>query len=376
MEKKVSQLNTIEEALEDLKQGKCIIVVDDEDRENEGDFICVTEHATPEMINFMVTHGRGLVCAPLTKQRCQELGLDLMVGHNTAVYETNFTVSVDLQGYGCTTGISASDRSKTLKALIDPNIHPEELGRPGHIFPLIAKDGGVLERTGHTEATVDLARLAGFEPAGVLVEILKEDGEMARLPELLEVAKRFDLKIISIESLVAYRLQNESLIKRMDEFTAKTKFGEYELVAYQQITNDQVHFALKKGTWTADDEVPVRVKSTNSYYDVFSALENGETPLLDKTTSIIDKAGKGVIIFINNTQNTELVQQKLDVFKRYAQGTLDSGILPADEKDHGIGSQIIKDLGICKMNLITRHPEGQKPHTTQYGLEVTGYTAL
>lgn len=376
MEKKVSQLNTIEEALEDLKQGKCIIVVDDEDRENEGDFVCVTEHATPEMINFMVTHGRGLVCAPLTKQRCQELGLDLMVGHNTAVYETNFTVSVDLQGYGCTTGISASDRSKTIKALVDPNIHPEELGRPGHIFPLIAKDGGVLERTGHTEATVDLARLAGFKPAGVLVEILKEDGEMARLPELLEVAQRFNLKIISIESLIAYRLQNESLIKRMDEFTAKTKFGEYELIAYQQITNDQVHFALKKGTWTADEEVPVRVKSTNSYYDVFSALENGETPLLDKTTSIIDQAGKGVIIFINNTQNTELVQQKLDVFKRYSQGTLDSGILPADEKDHGIGSQIIKDLGIHKMNLITRHPEGQQPHKTQYGLEIVGYTAL
>ncbi len=376
MERKVSQLNTIEEALEDLKQGKCIIVVDDEDRENEGDFVCVTEHATPEMINFMVTHGRGLVCAPLTKQRCQELGLDLMVGHNTAVYETNFTVSVDLQGYGCTTGISASDRSKTIKALVDPNIHPEELGRPGHIFPLIAKDGGVLERTGHTEATVDLARLAGFKPAGVLVEILKEDGEMARLPELLEVAQRFDLKIISIESLIAYRLQNESLIKRMDEFTAKTKFGEYELIAYQQITNDQVHFALKKGTWTADEEVPVRVKSTNSYYDVFSALENGETPLLDKTTSIIDQAGKGVIIFINNTQNTELVQQKLDVFKRYSQGTLDSGILPADEKDHGIGSQIIKDLGIHKMNLITRHPEGQEPHKTQYGLEIVGYTAL
>ncbi len=376
MERKVSQLNTIEEALEDLKQGKCIIVVDDEDRENEGDFVCVTEHATPEMINFMVTHGRGLVCAPLTKQRCQELGLDLMVGHNTAVYETNFTVSVDLQGYGCTTGISASDRSKTIKALVDPNIHPEELGRPGHIFPLIAKDGGVLERTGHTEATVDLARLAGFKPAGVLVEILKEDGEMARLPELLEVAQRFDLKIISIESLIAYRLQNESLIKRMDEFTAKTKFGEYELIAYQQITNDQVHFALKKGTWSAEEEVPVRVKSTNSYYDVFSALENGETPLLDKTTSIIDQAGKGVIIFINNTQNTELVQQKLDVFKRYSQGTLDSGILPADEKDHGIGSQIIKDLGIHKMNLITRHPEGQQPHKTQYGLEIVGYTAL
>lgn len=246
MENRSSQLNTIEEALEDLKQGKVIIVVDDEDRENEGDFLCIAEFATPEVINFMVTHGRGLVCTPLTQKRCKALGLDLMVGHNTAIYETNFTVSVDLQGHGCTTGISASDRSKTIQALIDENTNPDDLGKPGHIFPLIAKDGGVLVRMGHTEAAVDLARMAGHYPAGCIVEILKEDGEMARLPELLEIAKNFDLKIVSIEDLIAYRLENESLVKRIEEFPAKTKFGDYDLVAYQQTTNNQIHFALKK----------------------------------------------------------------------------------------------------------------------------------
>lgn len=245
-----AKLNTIEEALEDLKQGKVIIVVDDEDRENEGDFIGIAELVTPEMINFMVTHGRGLVCAPITQERSKHLGLDLMVGHNTAVFETNFTVSVDLKGYGTTTGISASDRSKTIKALIDDNIDPDELGRPGHIFPLIAKDGGVLVRSGHTEATVDLARMAGFKPAGVLIEVLKENGEMARLPELLEVAKKFDLKIISIEDLIAYRLKNEFLVERIDEFPVKTFFGDYKLIAYRQTTNDQIHYALTKGEWT------------------------------------------------------------------------------------------------------------------------------
>lgn len=374
MKNNSSQLNTIEEALEDLKQGKVIIVVDDEDRENEGDFLCIAEFATPEVINFMVTHGRGLVCTPLTQQRCKALGLDLMVGHNTAIYETNFTISVDLQGHGCTTGISASDRSKTIKALIDENTNPDDLGKPGHIFPLIAKDGGVLVRTGHTEAAVDLARMAGHYPAGCIVEILKEDGEMARLPELLEIAEKFDLKIISIEDLIAYRLENESLVKRIEEFPAKTKYGEYDLVAYQQTTNDQIHFALKKGKWTKDDVVPVRVKSTNSYYDLFSALQIGETPLLEKTMDILNKEEKGVIIFINNIQNSELIEQKIEIFKSYSEGKSKSGVLPADEKDHGIGSQIIKDLGIQKMNLITRTPE--EPHTTQYGLEIVKCTIL
>ena len=374
MEKRSSQLNTIEEALIDLKQGKVIIVVDDEDRENEGDFLCIAEFATPEVINFMVTHGRGLVCTPLTQQRCKALGLDLMVGHNTAIYETNFTVSVDLQGHGCTTGISASDRSKTIQALIDENTNPDDLGKPGHIFPLIAKDGGVLVRMGHTEAAVDLARMAGHYPAGCIVEILKEDGEMARLPELLEIAKKFDLKIVSIEDLIAYRLENESLVKRIEQFPAKTRFGEYELIAYQQTTNNQVHFALKKGTWTKDDVVPVRVKSTNSYYDLFSALQNGETPLLEKTMNIINEEERGVVIFINNIQNSELVEQKLEIFKSFSEGKSKSGVLPADEKDHGIGSQIIKDLGIQKMNLITRTLE--EPHTTQYGLEIVRCTKL
>ena len=374
MENRSSQLNTIEEALEDLKQGKVIIVVDDEDRENEGDFLCIAEFATPEVINFMVTHGRGLVCTPLTQQRCKALGLDLMVGHNTAIYETNFTVSVDLQGHGCTTGISASDRSKTIKALIDENTNPDDLGKPGHIFPLIAKDGGVLVRMGHTEAAVDLARMAGHYPAGCIVEILKEDGEMARLPELLEIAKKFDLKIVSIEDLIAYRLENESLVKRIEQFPAKTRFGEYELIAYQQTTNNQVHFALKKGTWTKDDVVPVRVKSTNSYYDLFSALQNGETPLLEKTMNIINEEERGVVIFINNIQNSELVEQKLEIFKSFSEGKSKSGVLPADEKDHGIGSQIIKDLGIQKINLITRNLED--PHTTQYGLEIVKCSQL
>ena len=374
MSTRSSQLNTIEEALEDLKQGKVIIVVDDEDRENEGDFLCTAESATPEVINFMVTHGRGLVCAPLTQDRCKKLGLDLMVGHNTAIYETNFTVSVDLQGHGCTTGISVTDRSKTIQALIDDNIDPDELGRPGHIFPLIAKDGGVLVRMGHTEAAVDLARLAGHYPAGCIVEILKEDGEMARLPQLLEIAEQFDLKIISIEDLIAYRLKHDTLVERIDEFTAKTTFGEFNLIAYKQTNNKQVHFALTKGEWTEDDIVPVRVKSSNNYYDLFAALQNGENPLLDKTCKIIEEAGKGVIIFINNIQDGDLVQSKLEAFKAFSAGKIESGILPEDEKNHGIGSQIIKDLGIKKMNVITRNPE--KPHTTQYGLEITNYTQL
>ena len=375
MSTRSSQLNTIEEALEDLRQGKVIIVVDDEDRENEGDFLCTAQSATPEVINFMVTHGRGLVCAPLTQDRCKKLGLDLMVGHNTAIYETNFTVSVDLQGHGCTTGISVTDRSKTIQALIDDNIDPDELGRPGHIFPLIAKDGGVLVRMGHTEAAVDLARLVGHYPAGCIVEILKEDGEMARLPQLLEIAKKFDLKIISIEDLIAYRLKHDSLIERIEEFTAKTQFGEFNLVAYKQTNNEQVHFALTKGEWTENDVVPVRVKSSNNYYDLFSALQSGETPLLEKTAKIIEEEGKGVIIFINNIQNGDLVQSKLDLFKAYSNGEIKSGILPEDEKNHGIGSQIIKDLGISKMNVITRHIV-EEPHTTQYGLEIVKYTEL
>ena len=375
MSTRSSQLNTIEEALEDLKQGKVIIVVDDEDRENEGDFLCTAQPATPEVINFMATHGRGLVCAPLTQDRCKKLGLDLMVGHNTAIYETNFTVSVDLQGHGCTTGISASDRSKTVQALIDDNIDPDELGRPGHIFPLIAKDGGVLVRMGHTEAAVDLARLAGHYPAGCIVEVLKEDGEMARLPELLVIAKEHNLKIISIEDLIAYRLKNDTLIERIDEFPAKTNFGEFNLVAYKQTNNDQIHFALTKGEWTKEDTVPVRVKSSNNYYDLFAGLQNGETPLLEKTAKILENEGRGAIIFINNIQNSDLIQAKLEMFKAYSEGKSESGILPEDEKNHGIGSQIIKDLGIQKMNLITRHI-AEEPHTTQYGLEIVKYTEL
>lgn len=367
-------LNTIDEALEDLRQGKIIIVVDDEDRENEGDFIAVAEKVTPEMINFMATHGRGLICAPLTQKRCKELDLQPMVTKNTVLHQTAFTVSVDLIGHGCTTGISAYDRSKTIEFLVKDDTKPEDFGRPGHIFPLTAKDGGVLVRMGHTEAAVDLARLAGFKPAGILVEILNEDGSMARLPELLEIAKQFDLKIISIEDLIAYRLKNESLVERIEEFGAKTVFGEYDLIAYRQTTNDQIHFALKKGEWNEDEVVPVRVKSTNSYYDLFAALQNGETPLLEKTAKIIEENGKGVIIFINNVLNPELIHTKLNLFKKFSEGKVASGVLPADEKDHGIGSQIIKDLGIKRLNLITRTPD--KPQTTQYGLEIVDYTKI
>src|SRR5690606_33993080 len=265
------KLNTIAEAIEDIKAGKVVIVVDDEDRENEGDFVTAARNATPEIINFMATHGRGLVCVPLTQERCDELNLGLMVGQNTAVYETNFTVSVDLQGYGCTTGISASDRSKTIQALINPDIKPEELGRPGHIFPLIAKDGGVLRRTGHTEAAVDLARLAGLEPAGVLVELLKEDGEMARLPDLLEAAKKVDLKIISIEDLIEYRLTKDSLINKEVSVKLPTEWGDFNLVAYKQKNTGEQHLALVKGSWEPDEPILVRVHSSCLTGDIFGS---------------------------------------------------------------------------------------------------------
>src|SRR5690606_10394356 len=287
------------DAIADIKAGKVIIVVDDEDRENEGDFVTAARNATPEVINFMATHGRGLVCAPLTEDRCRELDLGLMVGNNTAAYETNFTVSVDLQGYGCTTGISASDRSKTIKALINPDIRPEEFGRPGHIFPLIAKDGGVLRRAGHTEATVDLARLAGMEPAGVLVEILKDDGEMARLPDLIEVAKRFDLKIISIKDLIEFRLSKESLIQREVSVDMPTAWGDFKLTAYTQKITGEQHLALTKGTWEIDEPILVRVHSSCITGDIFGSCRCDCGPQLHRAMEMIEEAGKGVIVYMN-----------------------------------------------------------------------------
>ena len=369
------RLNTINEALEDIKAGKVIIVVDDEDRENEGDFIAAAEKVTPEMVNFMATHGRGLICTPLTIERCQELDLHLMVTNNTVLHETQFTVSVDFKGKGNTTGISAQDRANTIESLVDPHTLPSDLGRPGHIFPLQAKNGGVLRRAGHTEAAVDLARLAGLKPAGILVEILNEDGSMARLPQLFKIAERFDLKIISIQDLIAYRLQHDSLVEKIDEFPAKTVFGDFQLISYKQTTNNQIHFALTKGEWTEDEMVPLRVISTNSYYDLFSVLEFGENPLLDKTSKIIDENGKGAIIFINNVSDSDLLLNKMNHFRQWVEGKAESAIIPNDMKDYGIGAQIIKNLGIKNINLITRNPNA-KQSVGGFGIEIVEKTVL
>ncbi len=370
------QLNTIAEALEDIRSGKVIIVVDDEDRENEGDFIAAAEMVSPEMINFMAKYGRGLICAPLTIERCQELDLQLMVSHNTVLHETQFTVSVDFKGKGNTTGISVQDRSNTIEALIDPNTKPEDLGRPGHIFPLQAKNGGVLRRAGHTEAAVDLARLAGLQPAGILVEILNEDGSMARLPELMKIAERFDLKIISIQDLIAYRLQYDSLIERIDSFPVKTVYGDFQLISYKQTTNNQIHFVLTQGEWDETETIPLRVISSNSYYDLFAALEFGETPQLQITSDIIHENGKGAMIFINNVSESELLLGKMNQFRQWMEGKSDTGIIPNDMKDYGIGAQIIQDLGIKKINLITRNPKDKQQTVGGFDIEIVDYTQI
>ncbi len=368
------RLNTIEEAIADIKAGKVIIVVDDEDRENEGDFVTAAENASPEIINFMATHGRGLVCAPITRERSELLNLGLMVPQNTAVYETNFTVSVDLQGYGCTTGISASDRSKTIKALIDPNIRPEELGRPGHIFPLIAKDGGVLRRTGHTEATVDLARLAGFEPAGVLVEILKEDGEMARLPELLEVAKKFDLKIISIEDLIEYRLKHDSLITEEVTVDMPTEYGEFKLTAFTQKNSGEQHIALHKGEWTEDEPILVRVHSSCVTGDIFGSCRCDCGPQLHKAMEMIQQEGKGVIVYMDQEGRGIGLINKLHAYKLQENGvdTVDANTqlgFKADLRDYGVGAQILRKLGVTKMRLMSNNPS-KRAGLIGYGLEI------
>lgn len=369
------RLNTISEALKDVQDGKVIIVVDDEDRENEGDFIAAAEKVTPQMINFMATHGRGLICAPLTIERCKELDLQLMVTNNTVLHETQFTVSVDFKGKGNTTGISVQDRANTIEALVDKETKPADLGRPGHIFPLQAKNGGVLRRAGHTEAAVDLARLAGLKPAGILVEILNEDGSMARLPQLLKIAEKFDLKIISIQDLIAYRLQHDSLIEKMEEFPVKTIFGDFKMTSYKQTTNNQIHFALTKGEWNENETIPLRVISSNSYYDLFSALEFGENPLLDKTSKIINQNGKGAIIFINNVSDSDLLLTKMNQFRQWVEGNAETGIIPNDMKDYGIGAQIIKELGIKNINLITRNPNA-KQSVGGFGIEIVKKTVL
>lgn len=373
MEKGI-KLNTIEEAIADIKAGKVIIVVDDEDRENEGDFVTAARNATPEVINFMATHGRGLVCAPLTEERCEELDLQLMVGNNTAVYETNFTVSVDLQGYGCTTGISASDRSKTIKALVNPDIRPEEFGRPGHIFPLIAKDGGVLRRAGHTEATVDLARLAGLEPAGVLVEILKEDGEMARLPDLMDVAKRFDLKIISIKDLIEFRLAKDSLIRREVSVELPTEWGDFTLTAFTQKITGEQHLALSKGEWKTDEPILVRVHSSCVTGDIFGSCRCDCGPQLHRAMQMIQEEGKGVVVYMNQEGRGIGLVNKLHAYKLQETGldTVDANIelgFKPDYRDYGIGAQILRDLNVTKMRLMSNNPT-KRAGLVGYGIEI------
>ncbi len=369
-----SKLNTIEEALKDLKEGKIIIVVDDEDRENEGDFLALARHTTPEMINFMATHGRGLICAPLIEDRCDELQLYPMVNSNTSLHETAFTVSVDLIGQGCTTGISASDRAKTILALIHPNTKPDDLGKPGHIFPLRAKRGGVLRRAGHTEAAIDLARICGYEPAGVIVEIMNEDGSMARLPELLKIAQKFNLKIISIADLIAYRLKNESLIKREAEAELPSVFGNFKIRAYAQTTNEKEHLALIKGTWKKNEAVLVRVHSSCITGDIFGSCRCDCGPQLHAALEMIEKEGKGVLIYMNQEGRGIGLINKLKAYKLQEQGldTVEANLklgFKMDERDYGVGAQIIRDLGISKIKLLTNNPK-KRTGLIGYGLEI------
>lgn len=372
------KLNSIREAIDDIKNGKMIIVVDDENRENEGDFIAAAEMVTPEMINFMATYGRGLICAPLSESRCEELNLELMVGKNTVLHNTQFTVSVDLIGHGCTTGISAFDRSQTVKALTLVETKPEDLGRPGHIFPLRAKDGGVLRRTGHTEAAIDIARLAGLKPSGLLVEILNEDGTMARLPELMKVAKKHDLKIISIEDLVAYRLKHDSLIDKIEDFTLDTRFGKYRLRAYRQTTNNQVHLALTKGNWEKNEEVMVRVNSTLINNDIVGTLTNNPDDKLAKMFDLINEEGKGVVVFINQEfQSFDLINRLKYLKNLQKDGKSIGPVAKMDEKDFGIGAQILHDLNVNKLKLISNSKySGKRVGMIGYGLEVVEYVSF
>jgi len=366
-------LNTIQEAIEAIQAGKTIIVVDDEDRENEGDFLTAARNATPETINFMVKYGRGLVCAPITQKRARELDLEPMVSHNTTSHETNFTVSVDLIA-GCTTGISASDRSKTVLSLIDPATKAEDLGRPGHIFPLIAKDGGVLRRTGHTEAAIDMAVLAGFEPAGVICEIMKEDGEMARLPDLLVLAKELDLKIISIKDLIDYRLSTESLVTREVAVKMPTEWGDFDMIAFTQIDTGENHLALVKGTWEPGEPVLVRVHSSCVTGDIFGSCRCDCGPQLHKAMEIIQREGKGVIVYMNQEGRGIGLINKLKAYHLQENGfdTVDANLklgFKMDERDYGVGAQILRSLGVSKMRLLTNNPK-KRAGLIGYGLEV------
>ncbi|MFY0628561.1 MAG: bifunctional 3,4-dihydroxy-2-butanone-4-phosphate synthase/GTP cyclohydrolase II [Reichenbachiella sp.] len=367
-------LDSVSEAIEAIRKGEVIIVVDDEDRENEGDFICAAEKITPEIVNFMATHGKGLICAPLIEDRCEELGLELMVGKNTALHETPFTVSVDLLGHGCTTGISTSDRSKTIKALVDTNIKPEEFGKPGHIFPLKAKRGGVLRRAGHTEAAIDLARMAGMQPGGVLVEIMNEDGTMARLPDLRKVADRFNLKLISIKDLIAYRMQEESLIEKEITVDMPTEWGEFKLTHYKQLNTGENHLALVKGEWNAADPVMVRVHSSCVTGDIFGSCRCDCGNQLHAAMEMVEKEGKGVIVYMNQEGRGIGLLNKLKAYKLQEEGldTVEANIklgFQGDQRDYGVGAQILHDLGVNKINLITNNPT-KRVGLMGYGLEI------
>ncbi|MBI3220964.1 MAG: bifunctional 3,4-dihydroxy-2-butanone-4-phosphate synthase/GTP cyclohydrolase II [Bacteroidetes bacterium] len=368
------KIDTIEEAIEEIKNGKVIIVVDDEDRENEGDFICAAETITPEIVNFMATHGRGLICAPIIEDRCEELGLELMVGKNTAAFETPFTVSVDLIGHGCTTGISAHDRFKTIKALVDPETKPEELGKPGHIFPLKAKREGVLRRSGHTEAAIDFARLAGFRPAGVLVEICNEDGSMARLPDLVKVAERFKLKLVTIKDLIAYRMNKEKQVVRQVDVQLPTSQGDFQLVAYEQVNTKEVHMALVKGTWEKDEPVMVRVHSSCVTGDIFGSCRCDCGPQLHSAMKMVEEEGKGVVLYMKQEGRGIGLLNKLKAYKLQEQGldTVEANLqlgFDMDNRDYGIGAQILHDLGISKIRLITNNPK-KRVGLMGYGLEI------
>ena len=368
------KLNTIEEALTDIKIGKVVIVVDDEDRENEGDFITAARNVTPEVINFMATHGRGLICTAVTEDKAKELQLEMMVSNNTATMETAFTVSIDLLGHGCTTGISASDRSKTVLAMIDPAMKASDFGRPGHIFPLKAKQGGVLRRTGHTEATIDLARLAGFEPCGALVEIMNEDGTMARLPDLVKIAARFDLKIVTIKDLIAYRLAKESIVTRQVEVDMPTVWGDFKLIAYKVETNGQEHMALVKGTWEKDEPVLVRVHSSCVTGDIFGSCRCDCGPQLHQAMEQIEKAGKGVVVYMNQEGRGIGLLNKLKAYKLQENGrdTVEANLelgFKMDERDYGVGAQILRDLGLSKIKLLSNNPV-KRVGLMGYGLEI------
>ena len=374
------KFNTIEEAITDIKEGKVVIVIDDENRENEGDFVAAAELATPEMINFMATHGRGLICTPLLESRCDELGLDLMIGKNSAAFETPFTISIDLIGHGCTTGISAQDRAKTIQALVDPNLRPEELGKPGHIFPLKARKGGVLRRAGHTEAAVDLARLAGLQPAGVIVEILNEDGTMARTNDLFKIAEKFDLKFITIKDLIEYRIKNETLISEEADVVLPTEYGNFKMKAYKQTTNDQLHLAIYKGEWQKDDEILVRVHSSCMTGDIFGSCRCDCGPQLEQALTQIENEGKGVLVYMNQEGRGIGLLSKLKAYELQEKGrdTVEANIelgFNADHRDYGVGAKILRAMNVSKVKLLSNNPK-KRVGLMGYGIKIVESVAI